>query len=238
MQCTVTYVHHNCFLLKTSSRTWLFDYPEDKFLPPGAAALVRRAVAGDDLAVFVSHGHEDHLNGNLASVVGTAAEACLVLSDDIPELRPEAVPGGYETLVVEPDERYEFRSMRIETLMSNDLGVAFLVQDGEFRFYFGGDLACWIWEGASPREAEFTRRFFTEAMERVRDFGPQVAFCNVDRRLANLAGGVDACRIIAPPLFVPMHSFGVGSWPESLSAECGSDLFLYRESGDALEYHF
>lgn len=238
MQCTVTYVHHNCFVLKTPSRAWLFDYPADEFLPPGAPETVRRAVAGADLTVFASHGHEDHLNGNLPSVTGSAARVRHVFSDDIPELRPEAVPHDGETLIVEPDERYEFHGMRLETLMSNDLGVAFLVEDGEFRFYFGGDLACWIWEGASPREAEFTRRFFGEAMERVRDFRPHVAFCNVDQRLANLAGGVEACRIIDAPLFVPMHSFGRTSWPESLSAGCGRDLFLYRDSGDELEYHF
>lgn len=238
MQCTVTYVHHNCFVLKTPRRAWLFDYPADDFLSPGASDAVRRAIAGTDLAVFASHGHEDHLNGNLSSVTGPAARVCHVFSDDIPELRPEAVPRDGETLIVEPDERYEFRGMRVETLMSNDLGVAFLVEDGEFRFYFGGDLACWIWEGASPREAEFTRRFFREAMERVRDFRPHVAFCNVDRRLANLAGGEEACRIIDAPLFVPMHSFGRTPWPESLFAGCGRDLFLYRDCGDELEYHF
>lgn len=238
MQCTVTYIHHNGFVLRTPRRAWLFDYPGESHLPPGASALARRAVAGTDLAVFVSHGHEDHLNEDLPSVAGAAARVCYVLSDDIPELRPEAVPQDAETLLVEPDERYDYRGMHIETLMSNDLGVAFLVEDGEFRFYFGGDLACWIWEGASPRERDFTRKFFAEAMERVRDFRPHVAFCNVDGRLPNLAGGVDACRIIGAPLFVPMHAFGRTVWPDSLSAECGSDLFLYRQSGEELEYHF
>jgi hypothetical protein len=143
--------------------------------------------------------------------------------------------------MVEPDETYGFGGMIIETLTSNDLGVAFLVEDGCFRFYYGGDLAEWIWPGASPAEADFTGKFFREAMERVRDFRPHVAFADADPRLDNLAGGEAACRIIGAPVFVPMHTFGDTTIPARLARrmEGGpSRLFAYARTGDSESFSF
>ncbi|MDC0335900.1 MBL fold metallo-hydrolase [Pseudodesulfovibrio sp.] len=239
MQITVTYIHHNCFVMKTPDRTFLFDYPNDNHLPKGAKGLVRDAVAGSDLAVFISHGHDDHLNDDLALVTSAARSVRYVLSDDVEDMRPEAVPENGDVLIVEPDATYGFEGMTIETLMSNDLGVAFMVVDGDFRFYYGGDLAKWIWESASPQEVAFTEKYFRESMEQVRDFAPHVALSNVDKRLTNLAGGDEACRMIEAPLFVPMHTFGNLDWLEDFTERVGktkSRLFIYAESG-ASESH-
>jgi L-ascorbate metabolism protein UlaG (beta-lactamase superfamily) len=236
MRVTITYIHHNCFVMRGPGRTYLFDYPGDAHLPAGAAERVRRAVAGTDLAVFISHGHDDHMNHDLGSVTSAAAVVRYVLSDDVGELRPEAVPDNGEVLEVEPDLEYALDGMAVATLMSNDLGVAFLVEDRGFRFYYGGDLAAWIWESASPPEAEFTRAFFDRAMERARDFGPHVAFSNTDPRLANLAGGPEACRIIGAPVFVPMHTFGDTASLAGFHAatrEAGTRVFHYARSGDS-----
>jgi L-ascorbate metabolism protein UlaG (beta-lactamase superfamily) len=241
MHCEITYIHHSAFVLRTDRRAYLFDYPKEEHLPQGADDLVRRTVAGTDLAVFISHGHADHLNGDLASVTGSAAKVRYVLSDDVEELRPEAVPANGRVLTVEPDETYGFGGLVVETLASNDLGVAFLVEDGCFRFYYGGDLAEWIWPGSSPAEAEFTAEFFKTAMERVRDFKPLVAFANTDPRLDNLAGGEAACRIIGAPVFVPMHTFGDTAVPAGLArlVEGGaSHIFQYAAMGDSESFSF
>jgi hypothetical protein len=235
VRISITYIHHNCFVLDTPGRTYLFDYPGDAHLPDGAADLVRLAVAGRDLAVFISHGHDDHMNDHLDSVTATAACVCHVISDDVAELRPGAMPALGETLEVEPDARYSFGSMDVQTLMSNDLGVAYLVEDGGLRFYYGGDLAEWVWPATPLREAEFTRPFFRRAMERVRDFRPHVAFSNTDPRLANLAGGPTACRMAGAQVFVPMHTFGdTASLAgfEAVAREAGSRVFLYARCGD------
>jgi len=239
MHIDITYIHHNCFVLKTDSRTYLFDYPSDSHLPEGAQKQVMDAVASSDLVVFVSHSHDDHLNADMVSMVSTARSVCYVFSDDVQDMRPETIPADADVLIVEPDETYNFHGMSIETLMSNDLGVAFLVEDGDFRFYFGGDLATWIWKTASTKEQEFTSRFFHNAMERVRDFQPHVAFSNVDKRLDNLAGGVEAYRQTGAKVFVPMHSFGETDWLEGFREAVGevfTKLFIYSESGDSSEF--
>jgi len=239
MQIDITYIHHNCFILRTPERAYLFDYPNANHLPDGAEALVREGVRGHDLVVFISHSHDDHLNDDIVCMTEGAASVRYVLSDDVEDMRPEVIPQGAEVLVVEPDESYEWGGMKIETLMSNDLGVAFLVQDGDFRFYFGGDLAKWIWKSASAKEQTFIANFFKAAMEQVRDFEPHVAFSNVDRRLENLAGGVEAYRQTGAKVFVPMHTFGDTYWlPEfrETVGEVFTRLFIYIEPGDKAEY--
>jgi len=240
MKVNITYIHHSSFVLKTESRAFLFDYPGEAHLPKGAGDILRKTVAGTDLAVFVSHGHDDHFNDDLEAVTSAARSVGYVLSDDIEEMRPHAMPVG-EVLIVEPDETYTFHGMSIETLLSNDLGVAFLVTDGDFRFYFGGDLAKWIWKSASPSEATFTSKFFREAMEKVHEFKPHVAFSNVDKRLENLAGGDEAYRETGAKVFVPMHTFGdttwLGDFRDSLG-QGGAELFLYGEPGDCADFSF
>lgn len=239
MQIDITYIHHNCFILRTPARAYLFDYPNDSHLPSGAEELVREGVRDLDLVVFISHSHDDHLNDDIVHMADTASSVRYVLSDDVEEMRPETVPHGKEVLVVEADETYEWEGMVIETLMSNDLGVAFLVQEGDFRFYFGGDLAKWIWKSASSKERAFTTSFFRAAMERVRGFQPHVAFSNVDKRLENLAGGAEAYRQTGAKVFVPMHTFGDTSWlPEfrETVGEVFTRLFIYTEPGDRAEF--
>lgn len=236
MRITITYVHHNCFVLHAPDRVYLFDYPAAAHRGAEAAELVRRAVAGRDLTVFISHGHEDHLGDDLDEVTVQAATVRTVLSDDVPDMRPEAVPARGEVHVVEPDERYSLGPLRVQTLMSNDLGVAYLVEDRGLRFYYGGDLAEWIWPGTPPREAEFTRAFFRAAMERVRAFRPHVAFSNTDPRLEHLAGGETACRMAGARVFVPMHAFGETAALAGLgqvAREVGALAFIYARSGDS-----
>ncbi|WP_319471801.1 MBL fold metallo-hydrolase [uncultured Pseudodesulfovibrio sp.] len=241
MNISITYIHHNCFVMKTEGRTFLFDYPGDAHLPDGGEAMVQEAVAGTDLAVFISHSHEDHLNNDLVTMASTADSVRYVLSDDVEDMRPETIPSGADVLIVEPDERYELGGMIVETLLSNDLGVAFMVEDGDFRFYFGGDLAKWVWPSASEKESSFTERFYRRAMERVRDFKPHVAFSNVDRRLDNLAGGDEACRFAGAEVFVPMHTFGQTDWLsdfQRLVGDTKSRLFIYSRPGEKGEFSF
>lgn len=239
MQISIAYVHHNCFVLTTPGRTYLFDYPGDDHLPAGGEALVRERVADSDLVVFVSHSHDDHLNKDMETMVATARKVRYVFSDDVEDMRPEAIPSGCDHLIVEPDEAYEYGPLSIRTLMSNDLGVAFLVEDGDFRFYYGGDLAKWIWKSASRQEASFTSAFFREAMDKVRAFAPHVVFSNVDRRLENLAGGAEAYSESGGLVFVPMHAFGDTWWLKDFRQQVGEDgaeLFIYSEPGDCGEF--
>jgi len=233
MRADIVYVHHSCFILKLAEKTFLFDYPGDAHLPPAAADVIQRHIAGSDLFVFISHSHDDHFNPNLIQIVKPAACARFVVSDDVPDMYPEAVPE--DALVVEPDETYRRGDIAVETLMANDLGVAFLIEIEGIVVYFGADLAEWIWPDMEEAAVRFTETFFQEAIDRVRARNVHIAFHNVDKRLDNLGGGLKFLERVRPRVFVPMHGFGDTAWYGDLVYPCDrrrTQIFIYRNPGD------
>jgi L-ascorbate metabolism protein UlaG (beta-lactamase superfamily) len=233
MRGQVVHIFHNCFVLHAGERTLLFDCPAPQHLPRRAAQALAPELAGRRVTAFVSHSHTDHCHPDLAQVCAGAAVARFVFSDDVAELYPQSVPPG--ALVLEPDQEAELEGVHIETLASNDLGLAFVLELEGLRVYHGGDLAAWVWDTASPAEKAFTAGFFSAALERIARKPVDIGFTNVDRRLANLAGGPEFARVVRPRLLVPMHAFGRTAWLADAApalAAGGSSVFLYRRPGD------
>lgn len=234
---SITYIHHSSFILELGGKTFLFDYPGDEHLPPGTEALVRGRIAGSDLFVFISHSHDDHFNPDLIRIVEPAASARFVVSDDVPDMFPDAVPE--DALVVEPDETYQVEGMTVETLMANDLGVAFLIGVGGIVVYFGADLAEWIWPEMEEAAVRFTETFFQEAVDRVKARHVHIAFHNMDKRLDNLGGGMRFLQKVRPAVFVPMHAFGDTAWYGGLDYPIDPSrtrIFDYRSPGDSIRF--
>jgi len=237
MQAKITYVYHSCFLVELNGRTLLFDYPAEVHLSRQARDLVQERISGADLYVFYSHSHEDHFEPKARHILDSARAVKFIVSDDVPDLYPGSVPR--DALVVEPDEEYELGDMRIKTLMSNDLGVAFIIRLPGAGIYYGGDLADWAWETLDEKALAFTENFFREALERVKAESVDIAFSNVDKRLANLAGGPRFVREVKPRLFVPMHTFGNVHWLDDLvvqAGDAGSTIFIYKKTGDEMVF--
>jgi len=133
----ITYIHHSCFLVETDSCYYLFDY-EKGCLPQMDAAK--------PILVFSSHGHHDHYNPDVFSILNRAGMQTIyaVLSEDI------AVPEDVNVLQVSPGEEYDlWLQQKLTTFASTDLGVAFLIEDQERILYHAGDLNDWVWEGES-----------------------------------------------------------------------------------------
>lgn len=211
MRAQVVYIFHNCFVVHAGEQTLVFDCPAPQYLSKRSAAA-------------------------LASVCAQAAKARFVFSDDVAELYPQSVPPG--ALVLEPDQEAELDGIHIETLASNDLGLAFLVEVAGLRIYHGGDLAAWVWDTASPAEKAFTAGFFSAALERIAAKPVDIACTNVDRRLPNLAGGPEFAARVRPRVLVPMHVFGRPAWLADAApalAAGGSSVFLYHRPGDRMD---
>ena len=132
-----TYIYHSCFLVETKSFYYLFDYekgnlPEMDVCKP--------------IYVLSSHGHHDHYNPNVFSMLKKYGmqQIYAVLSDDI------KLPADVKTLQVSPGKEYLFEGQqKLTTFCSTDLGVAFLIEEGEHLIYHAGDLNDWVWEGES-----------------------------------------------------------------------------------------
>lgn len=240
MHVAVTYIHHDCFVLRLGGRTLLFDWPDAAHRTPAAEAAVRRALAGADLWVFFSHSHPDHCSADVRDLVRDAARACWVLSFDVPDMVPDLDLEG--AFIAEPDESpsasMDADGLAVSCIEANDLGVAFLVECEGVRLYFSGDLALWDWPESDAAARRHTEDYFAASLAQVAAFGPHLALVNADPRLASWSGACRVAQALAPRLFVPMHAFGDTARVAEFAAACsvpGVDVFAYSRPGDTRE---
>ena len=177
----VTYLGHSGFLLEEKDRYFIFDYYKGE-LPP----LDREK----EVLVFCSHCHRDHYNPKIFDLLderGLRYRA--VLANDISD---EKRLSKIERCFVDPDQCYRLeRGIQVETLLSNDSGVAFIVSTGEGSIYHGGDLNDWYWEGEPEEENRELRAIFHAEIEKIKGRHFDLVFVPLDPRLeAHYADGL------------------------------------------------
>ena len=59
--------------------------------------------------------------------------------------------------------------LKVATLRSTDMGVAFLVQCQGKRIYHAGDLNCWVWDGAPRFQNDQMEAQYQEELELLAD---------------------------------------------------------------------
>ena len=132
----VTYIHHSGFLIETARCYYLIDYFQ---------SAIPSLNPGKPVVVLASHKHHDHYQKSVFTILKDMGmqSICAVLSRDIPSgARPEDVP----CLPVSAGKRYDLpQGQELVTFRSTDVGVAFLIRDGQELFYHAGDLNDWVW---------------------------------------------------------------------------------------------
>ena len=196
----IDYVGHSGFLVETGRQLLLFD--AERFDP----ALIGGKPVNKPLFVFVSHAHPDHFNPDIFSLAGGRRRVRYLLSFDL-KGNP-AVPAGTDTNYLDAGKAYEIEGLgRVETLLSNDEGVSFLIDTGEETVFHAGDLNWWDWEGEDPAWLREHERVFLEETAKLADREIDAAFLVLDDRLGGrFAKGVLRILSVCRPRFVlPMH---------------------------------
>ena len=137
----ITYICHSGFLVETKNCYYLFDYYKGRLpaLDPKKPILV-----------FASHSHPDHYNPEIFPKLASLGmeQVTAVLSKDISKKK---YPSGVPVITVIFYQQYELPwETRLETLLSTDQGVAFLIRCPDGVIYHAGDLNDWVWAGESP----------------------------------------------------------------------------------------
>ena len=198
----ITYLHHSGFSVETETKVLLFDY----YTEGGRKAYFDPAAYPDKAVfVFVSHAHEDHYDRRILSWA-KLPNVRYVLSFDV---RTEA---GFEgrVLCAEPHRTYDFDGISIQTLQSNDEGVAFLVKADGKIIYHAGDLNWWHWEGEPDEYNKNMRRSYQSEINKLCGEKIDAAFVPVDPRLGEqYCLGIDCFmkRTETKRVF-PMHFWG------------------------------
>ena len=177
----VTYLNHSGVLVEFKDHYCIFDYYRGE-LP----SLNKKK----DVIVFCSHSHNDHYNPLIFDLLDKKGMRYqTILANDISdENRLSKIKHSF----VEPDKCYQFDGgIQVETLLSNDSGVAFIVSTDEGVVYHGGDLNDWYWEGEPEEENLELRTIYHTEIGKIKGRHFDVAFVPLDSRLdAHYADGL------------------------------------------------
>ena len=198
----VTHIYHSGFAIELPACTLLFDWYT------GELPRIRRDLP---LVVLVSHGHSDHYGQCIWPLREQFPDVRYVLDKGV----AADAPSGARVTAVEPHESYELRlgttagaapsSLCVESLESNDEGVAFLARSCGTSIYFSGDLNSWQWRRPAEQNAA-SEKFFRTELSRIASGPVDLAFVPLDPRLADPAAGIAAFMdVVGARAIFPMH---------------------------------
>ena len=146
------YIYHSGFLLEFERAYMLFDYYKGDI-----PSLDKKK----KLYVFVSHSHPDHFNEDIFDIFRDHKDVEYILSNDVVPKKQEDADRSYS---LEPNKEYYFNELGVETYLSTDQGLAFMVSYNGKTIYHAGDLNWGTWVGFETEEEydNLTRNFKNE----------------------------------------------------------------------------
>lgn len=200
----VTYVYHSCYIVELDHEILVFDYFMGK-LPEFNKSK--------KLYFFASHKHQDHFSMNVFKFAEKYPDIKYIFSNDIRISEKYLEQNGYSKelknkiiRVGKHDEKL-IDGIKVETLKSNDAGVAFIVTAEDKCIYHAGDLNWWHWEG-EPESYNSALEFkYTMEIDKLKERKIDVAFVPLDSRLnTSFYKGIDYfARTTKAELIFPMH---------------------------------
>mgnify|MGYP000830381169 CR=1 FL=1 len=137
-----------------------------------------------EVIVFCSHFHEDHFNPQIFGILedmGMTYQA--VLANDI---RKRNHLSDLKITYVYHDQTYNLdNDTKVDTLLSNDSGVAFIVKTKEGTIYHAGDLNDWYWDGEPKADNQRLTSAYRAEIRKIKGMHFDAAFVPLDPRQGN-----------------------------------------------------
>lgn len=197
------YHYNSGFSVQVGSTLLIFDYweGEGRTLQQVGRITPQFLKAFEQVYVFVSHIHPDHLDPVIYTWEKEVPGIVYIVSSD--------TPIGIKGRRIAPLQKKELsRDISVKAFQSTDLGVAFLVQAYGMNIFHAGDLNLWHWRQESTlREIEAAETAFYEATEPIKGEHIDVAMFPVDPRQGLMydAGANHFILTMKPRVFIPMH---------------------------------
>ena len=161
----ITFIEHSGFMVEMKHNVLLFDYYQGE---------IPKFSKNKTLYVFVSHSHGDHYNPVIWKLKQQYENVYYIISDDVPK-KGDAVS-------MKAHERKEVGEITVETLKSNDMGVAYLVKAEGKTIYHAGDLNWWHWNGEPEEDNEYYKNTFQKEIKYLEGKKIDLAFMLLDPR--------------------------------------------------------
>ncbi len=163
----IKYIYHSGFSLELERNILVFDYYKGN---------IPEFSQDKNIYIFSSHSHYDHFSDKIFTLRSNYKNIEYILSNDI---KTEAKD---DILLLGPDETTYLNDLKITTLKSSDLGVAFIVEVEGKVIYHAGDLNWWHWEGESLSENQNAENLFKTEINKIKDRYFDMAFLPLDPR--------------------------------------------------------
>ena len=200
MPIKIDYLGHSGFFVETDKTMFIFDYYYGDLSFLGTKSFEK------PLFVFSSHGHGDHFNPEIFSIVNIHKNTKYLLSFDIKD-KP-SIPKELDILYLDTNMIYDIEELgTVKTLQSTDEGVALLVETTSEALFYAGDLHWWDWSGEDSEWLENQEIVFKREIGKLTDKSIDIAFAVLDGRLEeNYAKGmVHILSELNPRYVLPMH---------------------------------
>ena len=162
----ITFIEHSGFMVEMEHTVLLFDYYHGKIPTFDKNKM---------LYVFVSHSHADHYNPVIWELKEQYEKVQYIISDDVKTKE--------NALRMKPHEKKQISEMTVETLKSNDIGVAYIVEVEGKVIYHAGDLNWWHWNGESDAFNNMIKKQYTSEISKIKGVSIDIGFVPVDPRL-------------------------------------------------------
>jgi L-ascorbate metabolism protein UlaG (beta-lactamase superfamily) len=203
----ITFLAHSGFLVELETCYLIFDYYKGR-LP--------KLAPDKPVFVFASHAHRDHF---VFDIFKWKIENHIryILSNDIRLSDKYLMRHGVDPAVkkqiifVKPEKEYHVNNLDITTLISTDVGVAFVVKAQDRLIYHAGDLNVWNFtEDMTRKEHAEMLLCYEREMKKLSDMHFDVAFVPLDPRLnENMGMGIEYfLKHTDADVVVPMHMWG------------------------------
>ena len=196
----ITYIGHSGFAVETEKSIYIFDYFKGE-LPD--------IPADKPVIVFASHSHPDHYNPQVFERLKEKgvelSRMQAVLGKDI---RENKYPDGVQVIKARAHMSFSLEdSTLVETLLSTDQGVAYLLTTEEGLIYHAGDLNDWYWEGEPDQDNRSMTGRYRAEIDRIEGREVDIAFVPLDpRQEKDYARGMLYFLKKVPAKYVfPMH---------------------------------
>ncbi len=196
----IDFLGHSGFFVETESVLLLFDYYH------GDLSFLAKKPKEKPLFVFASHAHGDHFNPEIFSLAEIHPRTKYLLSFDIKG--SPAVPKDRDIQYLDADRTYEIEGLgTVETLISTDEGIAFLVKTDSETLFHAGDLHWWDWPGEDSEWLNEQETVFKREIQKLAGTPIDVAFAVLDGRLEEnyWKGMAFILSELSPRYVLPMH---------------------------------
>lgn len=191
----VTFVHHSCFTVEMEKRVLIFDYFRDGMVKGyHFTGVLPEFDESKAIYVFASHFHQDHFDLEILRWAEKYPKISYILSKDIRLSDRYLERNGISPKVKEKVtfvhalKTYQVDDMKIRTLRSTDVGVAFLAFAEGKTIYHAGDLNLWKWDGAGELVNGKETRAYKHEINKLSDYEIDAAFVPLDPRQQKFAG--------------------------------------------------